>query len=1241
MQPLLAMELIGDLASHLCKASARSRGSAVSEQPQVAERNRENPRTSDNASGGKEQEREQNGGANSISIGNGEGDTLRDAVFGKSSDGADGQRVPTGGNPKTDSSVDAAAVPLSFTTPQHFDSQDTTLPASSSEPSAAAETPPGPGTPYADEGTPYAYEGRSYEWRLQQAAQVVAVQLQSEGVEASEAIHIAAAAPQYCRSLVEKVSEMDGPPDIWADLGLLDGGVESAGRNMPLEEAGKSVENEEEASVSGRGGSKLTSAFASAYQLSGVPEPSPQEKREKVSKGKKAAGGGPGGVEASPRSRRKREWKLRGVRRRAEEQSELEELLGIGPTRGEPYRLAEWEKEQAAVENGGEGELEIDGGKEGGESTAGGEGLQKDRSVSGGTNQTESRIGFENEDGLTTGAVDGTNAGGVNGDEAGGVNGTEGAGADEERQSFESALDQLGEGPHGNLAKGRGSEGAESSESMGESSYRGASADIGFGNISDVSGSEASGSFASDSSPQIGEENGMAVEGSEAESTTESSDQDTAAYCWKLRWCADESRGGGSLPPFFESLGIPPHEIKRILRVLKRSRGPKGRAVLPITEIITRVRVFERLFGCADGLGAAERILVRGRDETLSRMREDDDIERNVRYLEAAVAAVREWEIRAAKSSPVSNPSSSLDGGFRRGSDEVESQRVDYPSAQASHGGVDSEVDGLSEAGEIDSLSDLSQAQSASAHVGLGSSASSAAIEALKGSPSKVQQNSPPSPSQLADLSSGTDDGVSSANPARYDGNPVANPSTNLVTESESAASNPSSCLSTTAEPPSDQPLTSANPSSRGLGQSANTPVNPDPNSVTREATLVTPNPNPGARGSPWGASLVVSSFPELLFPSLETKNFERVAEYMEREVGMTSAEAANALLLFPPAFALDVETELKPRMRDLKSILRISWSDLARMIGRWPYVLSETAYVAAIPTVDFLYREALVAIDTVGKVVAGLPHILFCDINGLLRPSLQLLLNVGVQHKRAHIGLVVTKCPQALLKGPARLAAVIDFLETEADIPPTRTEKLLLTVPELLGTRLEVPREKLDFLYDLGLTEGQVGKVVGWKPRVLLTSVQGLEERVSFFERLGLSRHELAYMVEQFPDLLTYSVRGNFQPKVDYLVNEMGRPVDELVRFPRFFSFSLDTRIKPRHEGARAAGSFDRLVSISALLTPNDVRFREAFLGAREQRSAIGRDQSEIRPGDVRRVWRSGRESREGRSDLSDSTER
>lgn len=861
-------------------------------------------RSSGNASGESDLEMEQNGGGNSSSLGNGGEDANWCAASAESSDGPGGQGLPHKANPRIDKSIDAAAVSLSSTTSQQITRQHSTPPASLPGPLAAAKCPPPGGPTYETEGPSYAYEGRSYEWRLQQAVQVVALQLQSAGVEVSEAVQIATAAPQYCQSLVDKVSEMDGPPDIWEDLGLLSGESESAGRNAPSEAGGERAENEEEASVAGREGAKLTAAFGSAYQLSGVPEPAPPERRrEKVRKGKKAAGGGPGGVEASPQSKRKREWKLRGVRKRAEEQSELEELLGIGPTRGEPYRLAEWEKEQAAMENGGEEELAFEGGGAGEEFGGGGGGLPEDGIVGGEKSQAEGPPA----DGVNRGGViDGS----VNGGDVGGLNGLEGAGG------------QPGEGADEISADWQESDGVESGGSTWDSSKsQGADEDISLGSSPDLKGSEASelGTIGSSSKNENG--NGMAAEGSEIKSTLVRGDKVSAeaAYRWKLHWCADESRGGGSLPPFFESVGIPPNEIKRIVRALKRSRGAKGRAILPITEIITRVRVFERLFRCADGLGAAERILVRGRDETLSKMREDDDIERNVRYLEAAVAAIREQEIRAATSSSVSESGSSsssvLGGSSRKGSDGVADQQTDLSLAPASSGADQPEAD--RSLAEHNNRSETSNQQSASTHVASGLSSSNAALEESSESPSRYLQGSPPRAREIEGLSSRLDDGVSSVNPAQYAGNPVANPSTSR--ESKSVPSNPSSSLSTTARETPDQLPTPSNPASRGLSRIANTPANPEPNPETLEETLVNPNPNPRAPEPPWGVSLVVSSFPELLFPSLETKNFARVAAYMEREIGMTSAEAANALLLFPPAFALDVETELKPRMRDLK----------------------------------------------------------------------------------------------------------------------------------------------------------------------------------------------------------------------------------------------------------------------------------------------------------------------------------
>lgn len=55
--------------------------------------------------------------------------------------------------------------------------------------------------------------------------------------------------------------------------------------------------------------------------------------------------------------------------------------------------------------------------------------------------------------------------------------------------------------------------------------------------------------------------------------------------------------------------------------------------------------------------------------------------------------------------------------------------------------------------------------------------------------------------------------------------------------------------------------------------------------------------------------------------------------------------------------------------------------------------------------------------------------------------------------------------------------------------------------------------------------------------------------------------------MARRFPQLFCYSIKGNFEPKFDYFVVEMGRELKELMEFPQYFSFSLENRIKPRHQ--------------------------------------------------------------------------
>ena len=54
--------------------------------------------------------------------------------------------------------------------------------------------------------------------------------------------------------------------------------------------------------------------------------------------------------------------------------------------------------------------------------------------------------------------------------------------------------------------------------------------------------------------------------------------------------------------------------------------------------------------------------------------------------------------------------------------------------------------------------------------------------------------------------------------------------------------------------------------------------------------------------------------------------------------------------------------------------------------------------------------------------------------------------------------------------------------------------------------------------------------------------------------------------MVLRSPGLLTFSIANNYRPKAEYFLKEMNGDLVELKRFPQYFSFSLEGKIKPRH---------------------------------------------------------------------------
>lgn len=92
--------------------------------------------------------------------------------------------------------------------------------------------------------------------------------------------------------------------------------------------------------------------------------------------------------------------------------------------------------------------------------------------------------------------------------------------------------------------------------------------------------------------------------------------------------------------------------------------------------------------------------------------------------------------------------------------------------------------------------------------------------------------------------------------------------------------------------------------------------------------------------------------------------------------------------------------------------------------------------------------------------------------------------------------------------------------------------------------------------------------------------------------------------MVLRSPGLLTFSIRNNYTPKVKYFLEEMKGDLVELKRFPQYFSFSLEGKIKPRH---RLLVEHGFSLPLSEMLKVSDGEFNARLIEMR-LRSVEGR---------------------------------
>ncbi|KAL0327162.1 UNVERIFIED_CONTAM: Transcription termination factor MTEF1, chloroplastic [Sesamum angustifolium] len=195
-------------------------------------------------------------------------------------------------------------------------------------------------------------------------------------------------------------------------------------------------------------------------------------------------------------------------------------------------------------------------------------------------------------------------------------------------------------------------------------------------------------------------------------------------------------------------------------------------------------------------------------------------------------------------------------------------------------------------------------------------------------------------------------------------------------------------------------------------------------------------------------------------------------------------------------------------------------------------------------------------------------------------------------------IGRILDMYPQLLTADPySDIYPIFDFLLHTVQLPFPEIQKSITRCPRILVSDPEAQlKPTFDFLTELGFVG--TNKLTSQTTLLLVSSVEStLMPKIDYLVGLGIEYEEVRNMVLRSPGLLTFSVENNYKPKAEYFLKEMNGDLEEIKRFPQYFSFSLDRKIKPRHRLLMEHGVF---MSLSAMLKVSDGEFNVRLLEKR-----------------------------------------
>ncbi|XP_047171143.1 transcription termination factor MTERF2, chloroplastic isoform X1 [Vigna umbellata] len=334
--------------------------------------------------------------------------------------------------------------------------------------------------------------------------------------------------------------------------------------------------------------------------------------------------------------------------------------------------------------------------------------------------------------------------------------------------------------------------------------------------------------------------------------------------------------------------------------------------------------------------------------------------------------------------------------------------------------------------------------------------------------------------------------------------------------------------------------------------------------------------------------SSLIQSFPRMLHLSLDN-HLTLILDSL-LNFGIPTSRISRIILAFPPLLFWNLQI-LQTRLLAVKQI-NVADQDYAKFLLKYPWFLSTSIQENYAELLAFSY-SIKVPKTQIDRAIESHPHLLSCSTSKL-ELMVDQFAKLGVRKKK--LSQVITRSPQLLLRKPKDFLQIVLLFEN-MDLDKETIGRILARCPEIFASSInKTLQRKIEFLGRVGICKAFLPGVIRKYPELLVSDIdKTLLLRIIYLMKLGLSEEEIAFMVRTFSPLLGYSIEGVLKPKIEFLVNSMERPVRDVVSYPRYFSYSLEKKIKPRYWVLKRR---DIKCSLKDMLGKNDEEFAAEFMG-------------------------------------------